>query len=177
MDKQELYLEIWKRSRDSVEHFDRILTELRKTLIMINGAALPILVSFFISPLPDKKMYIALFSFALNLIDIVFWFVEKHYHIYLIVSANTAKKAEDVLDIGELGLTKCLGSKKLRIPFVRGYLSFYDFLYILPAAISMAIAFFTPSLTHRIVFGLFLIFEMIFGVYVLNKNIKTELQA
>ncbi len=39
MDGEEKYLEIWKRSRDSVEHFDRILTELRKTLITVNGAA------------------------------------------------------------------------------------------------------------------------------------------
>jgi len=47
MDGEEKYLEIWKRSRDSVEHFDRILTELRKTLITVNGAALPILISLF----------------------------------------------------------------------------------------------------------------------------------
>ncbi len=175
MDGEEKYLEIWKRSRDSVEHFDRILTELRKTLITVNGAALPILISLFLSPLPGKKLYIILFSLALNIVDIIFWFVEKHYHIYLVVSAGVAKKAEENLKLNEeLSLTSCLGKKKLQVPFIWKYISFYDFLYLLPATVSLGVAFSIPSLKFKVYLFIILFVEIIFGVYIVNKNNKAE---
>ena len=175
MDREEKYLEIWKRSRDSVEHFDRILTEFRKTLITVNGAALPILVSLFLSPLPDKKLYIVLFSFALNLVDFVFWLVEKHYHIYLLVSANVSKKTEELLGIQkEICLTKCLAEEKLQIPLMHSVISFYDFIYIFPATLSLAIPFLTPSFKFRLSATLVFLIELVCGCYIVSKNKKAE---
>lgn len=178
MDKEQKYLEIWRRSRDSVEHFDRILTELRKTLIAVNGAAMPILVSLFLSSLPDKKVYIVFFSFALNLVDIVFWFVEKHYHIYLVVAANVCKRIEDLMGVEEeISLTENLAKEKLQIPLTRGFLSFYDFIYLLPAAVSLAIPFMTNSFKLKLIASVFLVVELFFGWKIVNRNSKAERAA
>ena len=175
MDKEQKYLEIWKRSRESVEHFDKILLELRKTLVTINGISLPILGSLFLSSLPDKKFYFSLLCLALNIVDIVFWFVEKHYHIYLLVSAKVANNAEENLGLPEeMKLTQYLANKKLQVPFAKGVLSFYDLIYLLPAILSISIAFLNPVFTLKIIFGILLLIEIGFGIYILKKNFAVE---
>lgn len=144
MDKD--LIEIWKKSRESIEHFDKLLAEFRRMIFTIEGVALTVGVALLLSTNPRKIPYVGYLSLGVSIINIIVWAVEKHYHLYLLMSAKVAENIEEKLDLDDkLRLTTQLRKAREELqpaPCLCGIkFSLYDFIYIGPALITLALAF------------------------------------
>ena len=168
-------LEIWKKSRESIEHFDRLLGDFRKTSFAINGVGLTIIGSIIISQVQNKSFFIALLGVVLNVLNFVVWIVEKHYHNYLIVSAKVARKAEDDLKVADdLKLTYQLSKTKLKIPFFESLINYYDLIYIVPAFLFLLACFMPGSIFFFLVFLLIATSEILTIIAILKTQHNVE---
>lgn len=155
-------IEYYKVIRNSVEHFDRLLAHFRQIMFAFNGIFISTGVTFFLANLEISNIrYIKLFliSNLLAVINILIWLLEKHYHRYLIVSANLASKIEKQLFLSDekcltyqLGLAKGYRVKKEKFLWYQlrqyilypakwisnalyrlsPYIRTYDLIYLLP---------------------------------------------
>jgi len=169
-------IEIWKQSRGSVEHFDKILGDFRKILFAIYGVIVTGAVSIMLSQLSDKLLYISLLGFGLNIITLLIWFCEKHYHLYLVISSRVAKEAESALQIdSSLQLTHKLGEGKKReqrgIPFKK-YINYYDMIYLIPACGVLGVLCFVPMSSNWAKW--LLIIEIPIIIFILIKQYLSE---
>jgi len=141
MTNEELYLEVWKKARESVEHFDKILGDFRKIIFTFNG----IIISSGFALYTEHSSRYTLFFLACNVLgftNILIWLLEKHYHRYLFTSALVAMNIERDLFRGNQrkALTSLLNrARKVDIEWefnkisqISRFIRSYDLLYILP---------------------------------------------
>jgi hypothetical protein len=163
-DKINKEVEAYKISRNSVEHFDRLLGQFRQIIFTFNGVLISISFSLFVDKynkslillhLPIRR--VILMSNLVAITNILVWLLEKHYHKYLLVSAKVANKFEKIVfkDLEDLQLTTQLSNAKefkVNVNFwklhkikIDKFLSFlsdnkissYDFLYLLTIMFSI----------------------------------------
>lgn len=139
-------IEIWKKSRESIEHFDKLLAEFRRMVFTIDGIALTVAVTLLLSSNEKRTTYVGYLGLGISIINVIVWAVEKHYHLYLVVSAKVAERIEDVLGVDEnVKLTAQLRmtSESEQPAFCcRGIkLSLYDAIYLVPAMISLIVCY------------------------------------
>lgn len=160
-----ILIEYYKVTRNSVEHFDRLLAQFRQIMFTFNGIFMSTCITLFLTRLKNADIrYIKFFliSSLLAIINILIWLLEKHYHRYLIASADVANKIEEKLFPGDEDkqLTYHLGREReykvekekfllCRIlPYTIKLISrilykpsffirTYDFIYLLPIATSL----------------------------------------
>lgn len=159
-------LELYKITRASIEHFDKILATLRQIIVAFDGifmgAAISVL--FGEGTLVIRYQRVFLFNFILGTTSIVFWLVEKHYHRYLITSTLLARKLEaNLFKNDKYRLTSELGNASViryryffflkHAPFIRKplaiifkYIRTYDLLYIAPIVVALILNILLPIL-------------------------------
>ncbi len=159
-------IEIWKKCRESIEHFDKLLADFRRMVFTIEGVALPVGVTLLLSGSEKKILYIGYLSLGISVINILVWTVEKHYHLYLLASAKVAEEIE-----GKLGLddkfrltTQLRKAKEEQWNFK---LSLYDFIYLIPALIALIISFLTGIYFWTTIF---LAVEFMVVVYLIKRH-------
>ena len=180
-----LYLEIWKKSRNSIEHLDRIIGGFRKTIFAIDGVCLSVAASIMATstPIPtDQKVpYTSVLLILLSFGNCLLWCVEKHYHYYLLSSAKVSKEAEKRLSLPEsLQLTSRLSKTKQEQHFLLR--SIYNGLYIIPAIISLGtVVAISKDLVHyeylMWIAAAFFVFEAIFFFWGLIRERNFEQQC
>lgn len=133
MEPNTLLFEVWKKTRDTVEHFDKILSDFRKIAFALNAAVIPIAFQICINS-NEWPFYLMVLGVTWNLANFLIWMAEKHYHVYLVVTASLAKGIEKELGLKpEFQLTSKLASakkKQTKLPFFKPSIHFYDFIYI-----------------------------------------------
>ena len=153
-------MELYKIARNSVEHFDKLLGDFRKIVLGFNGTVVGAVITFFgraivksSSPYTDKTQVRLLFigSTIFAFINLLIWYLEKHYHRYLITSVKVSEEIEkDLFENQKIRLTYQL--RKARncdfcdeaIPIINKIISkiskfirTYDCIYLLPIIASM----------------------------------------
>ena len=136
MKSDEKILETLKLSRKSIEHIDNVLSVFRNIVFTIDAALVPIVFEI-LKRFPEGHLrYLFFIGLFLNIVGILLWLSEKHYHAYLVASSKVAKRAEKHLGLDDnLCLTECLArTKKLTnfyIPIGPKKLAihFYDLIY------------------------------------------------
>lgn len=155
------FIELYKITRNSVEHFDKLLGDLRKIMLGFDGIVIAAVTaryggaiikagSPYISRTVLKFLFVG--SIFFTLINILFWALEKHYHRYLIISAKLSEEIEkESVSDQKIRLTYQL--RKIRecdfndvlIPHfmqhwlfkISRYIRIYDLLYLFPIIISV----------------------------------------
>lgn len=155
MDREAKLLEVYKISRNSVEHFDKILGVFRQIIFTFNGLLISSGIIFYINYFPkdvpkinvDTRNLLLIFflgNLVLAAVNILVFLTEKHYHRYLEVSAKVAEEIEDELfglDVKkhltyQLGFFRKLSCNKI-LPCLRSY----DLLYLSPVGGSIVLNF------------------------------------
>lgn len=96
-------IDLYRIIRNSVEHFDKLLGDLRKIVFGFDGVIITAVITFYgkeiiksDSPNTDithlKLIFVGSILFAI--MNILFWALEKHYHRYLVISAKLAENFE-----------------------------------------------------------------------------------
>jgi len=140
------HVEIWKKARDSAEHFDKMLGDFRKIAFAIDAAFLPILLQVYLEGHKKNATFewqsFSLFlCLAFNLVNYGIWLLEKHYHLYLAVSASVAANLERTMKIPEeLQITNQYAKAKKLKQFGLCGLHVYDWIYIIPGAAGLFMA-------------------------------------
>lgn len=131
----DLKLEVWKKSRESVEHFDKILGDFRKIIVTIDVAMVPFVYQI-TQTSNEWPFYLFVIGLAWNMASLLIWIAEKHYHLYLLAAAEVAKRIEMELELpvgqqltSQLAIAK---KRQFHVPifFKKIKLYFYDFFYI-----------------------------------------------
>lgn len=168
-----LNLEVWKKSRETIDHFDKILSDFRKIAFGADAIAAPALLKIWFD-LTDEKVliHIGLVALGWNLFNLLVWLAEKHYHIYLLAAVHVAKKCEGVF--GANGLTEHIGAakkKQLRLPFLLNtQLHFYDLIYLTPMTLAAVLIFlFNAGLCFSIV-----AFEFFLVLFIVQRDAAHE---
>ena len=167
-------IEVWKKARDTVEHFDKILSDFRKIAFAADAAVIPIAFQIFLTA-DEWPFYIALLGIAWNLVNFLIWIAEKHYHLYLITAANVARNLEKkITEDQNCWLTDRLANAKeyqCRVPFLnKTYLHFYDLIYLIFGFLGLLLSLY---LNFWIFFSLFSI-ELTLFIVIFKKYQKVE---
>ena len=148
----ESLIELWKKARDSAEHFDKLLSDFRKIAVAVDAAYLPIAVQIYLAGhksadgLWKWQQHLVFLCFSLNAINYMIWLLEKHYHLYLTVAASVANEAERKIGWQDsLRLTHQFIHAKGKKQFGLIGLHIYDWLYIGPAAAALLFAIYIKS--------------------------------
>lgn len=170
---ESVLIEVWKKSRDTAEHFDKTLGDFRKIVFAIDAGFIPVVTQIRLDS--QKERYIIALGITLNLINLFFWVLEKHYHLYLVTAAKVAKHAEGVLGLAEnIQLTRRIAdakaSKQISVKFFGCSAHFYDFIYFAPIGLSVLLLWFIHGVWYQLMFWLFLVLELVLIVYVLRKH-------
>jgi hypothetical protein len=166
-------IEIWKKCRDTVEHFDKILGDFRKISFAFNAALVAVTYQVFQNN--EWPFYVMLIGIVWNLSNFLVWLAEKHYHLYLIEAASVAKKIENELNLTEetklttrLGLIK---EKQFHISIPKlAKVYFYDLFYIFFCFIGLWLVSYQGRMM-AIVFG---VAELIAVTFVLRSQFLIE---
>ncbi len=150
-------MEQYKIVRKSIEHFDKLLSDLRKIVWGFNGTIAAVIVyhgrtiikpdsSSFLTDKTKVKILI-LGSLLFTLTNILIWAVEKHYHRYLTMSAKVSEEIEkklfkntkmqltyrlrEIRDYGfyDEAIPKVISNIMSKIST---YVRSYDFIYLFP---------------------------------------------
>lgn len=156
-------LELYKIARNSIEHFDKLLSNFRTIVLGFNGTIIATVMAFYgraivksTSPATDKTQVKLLFigSAIFAFTNILIWYLEKHYHRYLTVSSKVAEKLEkDLFSDQKIRLTYQLRKVRnfeffdetipqkirKRISKISQYIRTYDCLYLFPIIVSIAL--------------------------------------
>lgn len=147
MASNNLLIENYKIARGSVEHFDKILSDIRKIVCAFNGIFVSSALVFGVSVSEIRYVVSFILMIILAGANFLIWLIEKHYHRYLFVSAIIAEGIEKKLFENKLRrLTYQL--RLARGDGVRPLHNFrsYDFLYIVPILASVFLNFLLPIL-------------------------------
>lgn len=99
-----IIIEYYKVTRGSVEHFDRLLAHFRQIMFAFNGIFISSGVALLLNDTKIDEIGLIrcfLIGNLLAIINILIWLLEKHYHRYLIASAEVANKIEKELFPGD----------------------------------------------------------------------------
>jgi len=162
------YISLYQIERSSVEHFDRLLGDLRRIVFSFNGIVIAGVIAIFgqaiiksgdagkgINLTHIKLLFAGSILFAV--MNLLFWALEKHYHRYLVVSSHISVQTENMLNLDEnKQLTYQL--KQVRdndyaddtIPHcikrllakISKYFRTYDFIYLFPVIVAIGLNFY-----------------------------------
>ncbi len=168
---QATLVETWKKTRDSVEHFDKIIGELRKTTLAINVAFIPISVHV-IQYFDDWDFYLIALAITVNIFNLVMWSLEKHYHLYLITSAHVAGILEARIGLDEgCRLTHMISKVKRQMQHKFMGFHFYDLLYFVSILCALGLAYFVEIIiTHKSFYVLIALLELWWIVRALRRQ-------
>ncbi|MCX5668050.1 MAG: hypothetical protein NTY34_07080 [Candidatus Omnitrophica bacterium] len=180
MDKDLIYLEVWKKSRDTVEHLDRILSDFRKIICAIDAGILAVAGPILTSTCEKRVTYIAYLGLGLNLMNFLIWTLEKHYHHYLMVAAKAAVDIENQLKLEALTMLthRLSDAKRLDSPSFKLFrtisIHYYDLMYIVPMIIGTIISFIGRSWLLLFISPIISIFEVLKIGEKLHKQYQAE---
>lgn len=190
-ERHEILLSIYKDARETVRHFDVILSNFRKIAFAFNSTVVTgYIASIFNEPL---KKQLESYWLAIWLIALVFnyllWFLEKHYHKYLLFSAQVAKNIESELSVE----TRYSLSERIyyasttKGPYIARFfhqikrffnIQYYDTIYLFPIlAVNGAAYFYAPKKTLFSVL-ITVVIEAWFIIYLLayDKEVRRKLK-
>jgi small-conductance mechanosensitive channel len=166
-------IEVWKKARETIDHFDKILSDFRKIAFGVDAIVAPALLKIWFD-LNDEKvlMHVGLVALGWNLFNFLIWLAEKHYHIYLLAAVHVARESEKIF--GENALTKHIGDakkKQLRVPFLLNtHLHFYDLIYLAPMFFATVLIF----LFNPWIWFLTVILELVLVVFIIKRDAAHE---
>lgn len=87
--------EVWKTTRTTVEHFDKITVDILKIFLTVTGVISTIAATILTRPeTTNKTNLMFMLGTAMIVLVFLFWVVDAHYRNYLRVSAAIARRLE-----------------------------------------------------------------------------------
>ena len=181
-DKTDILLCIYKDARDTVKHFDNILSNYRKIAYGFNAA----IIGSYIGSLFNEQLNSSIktnnltVSFIAIMFNYLLWSLEKHYHKYLMFAAQVAKNIETDLCLeSAIGLSERLYyASTMKGPYIARFLyqirrffhfQYYDLIYLLPILLVNTRSYFCVSNVTWLVAGSILL-QTYLIVYMLSYD-------